>query len=133
MAVPAILFIESGRPLNYIAAQFMVFSGPIAEPFLQAFFNIHDYDTFRQALERRENVENLLLKIEKYDAQMAEWERDIKNYLKKERKNWKWYQRYLGIFTPKVNYPEELRMPAFVREDEEEKMKKKNKDWRTRR
>ena len=65
MTVPAILFLESVKPLNYIGAQAMVFF----EPFVQALFNIKDYDTFREMVERRENMERLLLKIEELDAQ----------------------------------------------------------------
>jgi hypothetical protein len=64
MTVPAILFLESVKPLNYIGAQAMVFF----EPFVQALFNIAEYDTFRGMMERRENVERLLLKIEEVDA-----------------------------------------------------------------
>jgi hypothetical protein len=64
MTVPAILFLESVKPLNYIGAQTMVFF----EPFVQALFNFSEYDTFREMMERRENVERLLLKIEEVDA-----------------------------------------------------------------
>jgi hypothetical protein len=65
MTVPAILFLESVKPLNYIGAQAMVFF----EPFVQALFNIAEYDTFREMMERRENVERLLQKIEELDAE----------------------------------------------------------------
>jgi hypothetical protein len=71
MTVPAILFLESVKPLNYIGAQAMVFF----EPFVQAIFNLKDYDTFREMMERRENVERLLLKIEELDAQALEREK----------------------------------------------------------
>ena len=65
MTVPAILFLESVKPLNYIGAQAMVFF----EPFVQALFNIAEYDTFREMMERRENVERLLQKIEELRTQ----------------------------------------------------------------
>lgn len=64
MTVPAILFLESVKPLNFIGAQAMVFF----EPFVQTLFNLKDYDTFRIMMEKRENVEKLLLKIEERDA-----------------------------------------------------------------
>ncbi|MEW5701329.1 MAG: hypothetical protein AB1792_03775 [Candidatus Zixiibacteriota bacterium] len=64
MTVPAILFLESVKPLNYIGAQAMVFF----EPFVQTLFNFKDYDTFREMMEKRENVERLLQKIEELDA-----------------------------------------------------------------
>lgn len=71
MTVPAILFLESVKPLNYIGAQTMVFF----EPFVQALFNVKDYDTFRQMMEQRENVERLLLKIEELDAEALKREK----------------------------------------------------------
>jgi len=107
MAAPAILFLESVKPLNFIGSQAMVFF----EPIVQSLFNIKDYDTFRQVLEKRESIEILLLKIEKYDAVASRREKRIKKYLKVEKKKWKWYQRWLGIATPKVQIPDEVLNP----------------------
>ena len=59
MAVPAILFLESVKPLNYIGSQTMVFF----EPIIQTVFNFKDYDTLRMSLEKRETIEILLKKI----------------------------------------------------------------------
>ena len=102
--VVAILFLESVKPLNYIGSQTMVFF----EPMVQTIFNFRDYDTLRTALEKRETLEILLTKIEKYDALALVKEKRIKKFLKTERKKWKWYQRWLGIATPKVELPEEV-------------------------
>ncbi len=102
--VPAILFVESVKPLNYIGSQTMVFF----EPMVQTIFNFRDYDTLRIALEKRETLEILLTKIEKYDAIALVKEKRMKKFLKTERKKWKWYQRWLGIATPKVELPEEI-------------------------
>lgn len=104
MTVPAILFLESVKPLNYISSQAMVFF----EPIVQSVFNFKDYDTMRVALEKRETLEILLVKIEKYDAISLEREKRVKKFLKEEKKKWKWYQRWLGIMTPKVELPEEV-------------------------
>ncbi len=104
MAVPAILFLESVKPLNYIGSQAMVFF----EPIVQTIFNFKEYDTFRSALEKRESIEILLQKIEAQDAVALKREKKIKVFLKEEKKKWKWYQRWLGIFTPKVNYPDDI-------------------------
>ncbi len=111
MAVPAILFIESGRPLNYIASQAMIVAQPLAQPTLEMFFNFQEYDVFRQALERRENVEIVLQKIEKYDAEVYHWEKKIKAFMKAERKKWTWSQRYLGLKRPRIILPEDLTPP----------------------
>ena len=104
MTIPAILFLESVKPLNYIGSQAMVFF----EPIVQSVFNFKDYDTMRIALEKRETLEILLLKIEKYDDISLERQKRVKIFLKEEKKKWKWYQRWLGIMTPKVELPEEV-------------------------
>lgn len=105
MAVPAIMFLESVKPLNYIGAQAMVFFQPI----VQSVFTIKDYDDLRQALERRENIENLLQKIERLDAFSYRKEKLIKKKYKVQKKSWKWYQRWLGIAQPRIEIsPEEL-------------------------
>lgn len=105
MAVPAIVFLESIKPLNFIGAQAMIFF----EPIVQSVFVIKDYNVFRRAMERRENVEVLLQKIERLDAVFYRKEKLYKKKLKEERKNWTWYQRYLGIKQPRIEIdPAEL-------------------------
>ena len=108
MSVPAILALESVKPLNFIGSQTMVFF----EPIIQAVFNIKDYDTFRCALEKRETLEILLLKIEDHDAIAHSREKRIKKFMKIEKKKWKWYQRYLGVFLPKVTIPDDVLNPT---------------------
>ena len=102
--VPSILFLESVKPLNYIASQALVFF----EPIVQTVFNFRDYDNFRSALEKRETIEILIQKIEEYDVFAVRREKAIRKFLKEEKKKWNWYQRYLGIFTPNVKYPDEI-------------------------
>ena len=117
-SVPAIMFLESIKPLNYISSQALVFF----EPIVQTIFSFQDYDTFRLALEKRETMEIIILKIEHYDAIAHRREKRIKKYYKEIKKNWKWYQRFLGIFTPKVEYPPEvLNDPEEVQENSPDK------------
>ncbi len=111
MAIPAILFLESVKPLNYIGAQAMVFF----EPMVQTIFNFKDYDTFRVAMERRENIENLLQKIEKYDAVQFQYEKELKKFIRAEKKKWTWYQRYFGLARPKIILPDNLRNSPFAK------------------
>jgi hypothetical protein len=85
MTVPAILFLETVKPLNYIGSQTMVFF----EPFFGALFDLKDYTTFQKGMEKRHNVENLLLTIEKYDAEAQQKERDFKKQQKANRKSWR--------------------------------------------
>lgn len=107
MAIPAIMFLESVKPLNFIGSQAMVFF----EPIVQTVFNFKDYDTLRRSLERRETIEILLLKIEKLDAVAEVRDKRIKKWLKQEKKKWNWYQRWLGIFIPKYEVPDEVLNP----------------------
>jgi len=107
MAVPAIIFLESVKPLNYISSQALVFF----EPIVQTMFNFKDYDTFRSALEKRDSIEILIRKIESFDAVAYTREKRIKKFMKQEKKKWKWYQRWLGIFPPKVKIPDEILNP----------------------
>lgn len=105
MTVPAIIFLESVKPLNYIGSQAMVFF----EPIVQSVFSIKDYDTFRTALEKRESIEVLLRKIEAHDAVAYRRDKLYKKKLREQRRKWKWYQRYLGIRQPHIEIdPAEL-------------------------
>ena len=89
MSVPAIMFLESVKPLNYIGSQAMVFF----EPIVQTVFNFKDYDTIRCALEKRQTIEILLLKIEKLDATAYAREKRIKKYMREQKRTWRWHQR----------------------------------------
>ena len=114
MAIPAIIFLESVKPLNYIGSQTMVFF----EPMVQALFNFKDYDTFRKAMERRENVERLLQKIEAADAVEAKRERVYRRRVKKARKESDSWLIKLRLKTPRVEYPSLEEVTAKKPEEE---------------
>ncbi len=101
MAVPAIMTLESVKPLNFIGAQAMIFF----EPIVQSLLNLKDYDTFRGMLERRESVEALLLRIEHFDAISYRKERVFKKLQKQYLKSQSWGYRLkssmLGFRVPK--------------------------------
>ncbi len=61
MSVPAVMFLESVRPLNFIGSQSMVFFKPI----LSRFFSRYEYDRIANILEKREVVDLLIREIEK--------------------------------------------------------------------
>lgn len=113
MTVPAILFLESVKPLNYIGSQVLVFF----EPVIQTLFNFKDYNTLRVALEKRQTIEILIQKIEGLDAIALKREKRVKRFLKQEKKKWKWYQRYLGVFPPKVKIPDDVLNPPKENKD----------------
>jgi hypothetical protein len=81
MAVPAIFFLESTKPLSYIGSQALVF----LEPFVKSFLNVASYDRFVALLEDRGSIERLLRKIEDLDEETRREEKDRKQQ-DKERK-----------------------------------------------
>ena len=60
MEVPAILTLETAKPLSVIAGQSMVFF----EPMVQSLFSFPDYRRFALLVERREVIEALIRLIE---------------------------------------------------------------------
>jgi len=73
MAVPAVFFLESTKPLSYIGSQVLVF----LEPFVKSFLTLKSYDRFVALMEDRNSIELLLRRIEELDeeARLAEKER----------------------------------------------------------
>lgn len=65
MAVPAVLFLGSVRPLNSIGSQAMVFLRPFLVPLLKG----ADYDRMADIMDRREGIEALIEAIEAAEAQ----------------------------------------------------------------
>jgi len=60
MSMPAIMFLESVRPLNFVGSQAMVFFKPI----ISRFFTKVEYDKLATILERREVIDLLIKEIE---------------------------------------------------------------------
>ncbi len=72
LSVPAIVILESSKPLSFVASQVMVFFEPIVNAL---FLSPRDYKTFYEMLEDRENVEKLIQEIEKEEALFVEEKR----------------------------------------------------------
>ena len=68
--------------MNYVGSQMLVFF----EPFVQALFNVKEYNEFIKIMEERENVERLLVKIEKFDAEGEQKEKEEKRKRKEEKR-----------------------------------------------
>ncbi len=66
MVTPAVLFLESLRPLSYMGSQAMGF----LKPFLTPFFNPERYERLADILERREGIEALVQAIESAASQV---------------------------------------------------------------
>ena len=92
LTIPAIMAIESTKPLNWIGSQMMLIGEPAAwaiEPFLKAAFgfNHKDYLRMQKLMEKRHSMESLLLTIEKFDAEYKIKEDEIKAQYKAEKKD----------------------------------------------
>lgn len=74
LTAPAILFLESVKPLSFLGNQAMVFFQPI----VQTIFGFKRYDDVTDLLEDRENVEYLLRKIEELAAEQKKRPREEK-------------------------------------------------------
>ena len=82
MTAPAILFLESAKPLSFLGNQALVFFQPI----VQSIFNFKTYDEFIEILEDRENLEYLLLKMEELEADYTRKEREERKRRRRERR-----------------------------------------------
>ena len=84
--VMAILTLESTKPLSWIGSQALIFF----EPFFTSIFTkqhiVKNYALFQQMMEKRDNVERLLQKIEELDAIQLEQEREQNRKRKAENK-----------------------------------------------
>ena len=68
LSAPAIIFLESTKPLNVVGCQALNF----LEPLIQSLFRIKQYNEFIQLMENRSNVEELILRIEKLEEENKE-------------------------------------------------------------
>ena len=69
MSAPAILLLESSKPVAFLGSQALHF----LDPFVRSLFDAPRYEILARALEDRENVERLLVRIEQLeeDARLA--------------------------------------------------------------
>jgi len=65
MTTPAILFMESVRPLNYVGSQVMVFLAPL----VQIVFSSPEWDQLQQVLEKRESLGYIVDLIEEKESE----------------------------------------------------------------
>ncbi|MDA3814131.1 MAG: hypothetical protein PF570_07755 [Candidatus Cloacimonetes bacterium] len=83
MAAPAIMTIESLRPLARIGSQLMHFLAPFAE----IIFNAKEYQEFAALLENEEYVRLLIKRIDEIDVEMYRDERKERQLKSKRSKN----------------------------------------------
>ena len=83
MAAPALMTIESLRPLNFIGSQLLYFLAPFAE----IIFNPKEYQEFAALLEKDEYIKLMLKRIDELDDEMYREERKKKKILRRRRIN----------------------------------------------
>ena len=64
LSVPAVLFMEVLKPVSFLGAQTLNFFGPIIESLMKPENRYYDFTAF---LEKRENVERILQRIEELE------------------------------------------------------------------
>jgi len=67
MTVPAVFLLESSKPLSFVGSQFLHFLSPIIHTIVDA----RELDRFALMLEKRETVEELIVRIEREDLNRA--------------------------------------------------------------
>ncbi len=83
MTVPAIMFLESVRPMNYVGSQVMVFFAPL----VRGFFGLPEWDEIRLVLEHRESIGYFIDLIEQKEGDVLAEEKRLKDERKAERKS----------------------------------------------
>ena len=69
LSVPAVLFMEVLKPLNFFGAQTLNFFGPIIESLMKPGNRYYDFTEF---LEKRENIERILQRVEELENELRE-------------------------------------------------------------
>lgn len=99
MTVPAILFFETVKPLDWLAGQLTI----AGEPVLDVFFSKAKIDALISLLEDRKNVELLLREIERRDVEVRKErkeaigrEKALKKQMKEARRLAKEKKKYEG-------------------------------------
>ncbi len=74
LTAPAIVVLESSKPISFVASQVLVFFDPI----VKSFFNIRDYERFYTMIEDRENLERLIVAIEEEENRRQQKKKEEK-------------------------------------------------------
>lgn len=74
MTTPAIFFLESIRPMNYVGSQVMVFFAPL----VRGVFNLPEWDQLQVILEKRSSISRFLDLVEVLESEHMEREKRLK-------------------------------------------------------
>lgn len=68
MSAPAVLFLELNKPLSFVASQSLI----VLTPFLAPFVGVDNVHRYSRLLEKRENVERLIERIEQLEHEKGQ-------------------------------------------------------------
>ena len=97
LTVPAIIFLESIKPVSFLGSQMLVFANPVVSLLVQS----GDYYRFVRMIEDRENVEKLTVAIEEENALVSELRRKEKLDRRKKRKSF-----FKNLFRKSTDQPD---------------------------
>ncbi|MCD4777234.1 MAG: hypothetical protein K8S15_14445 [Candidatus Aegiribacteria sp.] len=83
LTVPAIIFLESVKPLSFLGNQLLIFANPVVSLVVRT----GNYYKFVRMIEDRENVEKLTIAIEEENALEVRRRRELKETRQEEKKN----------------------------------------------
>ncbi|MCD4847472.1 MAG: hypothetical protein K8R76_04700 [Candidatus Aegiribacteria sp.] len=83
LTVPAIIFLESIKPLSFLGNQMLIFANPVVSLVVQS----GNYYKFIRMIENRENIEKLTIMIEEENARDVQSRRELKETRRKEKSN----------------------------------------------
>ena len=83
LTVPAIIFLETIKPLSFLGNQVLIFANPIVSLVVQS----GNYYKFVRMLEDRENIEKLTVAIEEENALEAQRRNELKEAHRKEKRD----------------------------------------------
>ena len=95
LTVPAIMYFHTFKPLSFIGSSLMVMGGPVAEIFIESFTKMNPklYAKAAKLLENRDNVEILIQRIEKKDAEFKVEMDKLKKENRKKSRFWKFWSK----------------------------------------
>jgi len=83
LAIPAIIFLESIKPVSFLGSQMLVFANPVVSLIVQS----GDYYRFVRMVEDRANIEKLTVAIEEENALVSELRRQEKRKRRENRRS----------------------------------------------
>ena len=108
MGAPALLFLESMRPLSFVGSQIMYFLAPFANVLLSG----NEFEEFAAVMSDRENVQLLIQRIDELDEKLNEERRKAESI--KRQKFWNKIKKFFK------KSPSPPVVPNSVRLDNEE-------------